>query len=128
MTPSRNAAQAAAAACRRLRGTSSPAPVPSAQRTRRIQKNIMMQCRQGRYRRAKLLLDRNRLLDLRVPENLQSMRDLHPPAPPQLLPWIVLGCRMRPGCSQMRSSPSCERRAASLWIALALCANAEEFS
>jgi hypothetical protein len=78
--PSRNAAQAAAAACRRHRGTSSPAPVPTAQRTRRIQKNIMVLCRQGRHRRAKLLLDRNRLLDLRVPENLQSMRDLHPPA------------------------------------------------
>jgi hypothetical protein len=40
----------------------------------------MALCRQGRYRRAMRLLDRNPLLDLRAPENLQRVRDLYPPA------------------------------------------------
>jgi hypothetical protein len=78
MTPFWHAAQAAAPACRQRRGNSKPAPVHSAQRTRRIQKNVMMLCRQGRYRRALRLLDRNPLLYLRAPENLQRVRDLHP--------------------------------------------------
>jgi hypothetical protein len=74
MTPLWHAAQAAATDYRRRRGNSKPAPVHSAQRTRRIQKDVMELCRQGRYWRALRLLDRNPLLDLRVPENLQRVR------------------------------------------------------
>jgi hypothetical protein len=80
MKPFWHAAQAAIADCRLCRGNSKTAPVHRAQRTRRIQKDFMALCRQGRYRRALRLLDRNPLLDLRVPENLQRVRDLHPPA------------------------------------------------
>jgi hypothetical protein len=78
------ATQAATVDCRLRRGTSKPAPVHSAQRSRRIQKDVMALCRQGRYLRAMRLLDRKALLDLRAPENLQRVRDLHP--------------RLRPSC------------------------------
>jgi hypothetical protein len=54
--------------------------VHSFQCTRHIQKSVVALCRHGRYRRVMHLLYRNSLLDFRVTENLQRMRDLHPAA------------------------------------------------
>jgi hypothetical protein len=114
MMPLWHAAQAAAADCGRRRGTSKPAPVHSAQRTRRIQKNVMALCRQGRYRRALRLLDRNPLLDLECRKICSACEICIPQLPPQLLSRTWLGCRMRLCCLQMRSSRSCERCTASV--------------
>jgi hypothetical protein len=100
MAPLWHAAQAAAADCRRHRGTSSLAPVHSAQRTRRIQKDVIALCLQSQYRCAMCLLDRKPLLDLRVPGNLQRVRDVHPRSSARVVARTLLGCRMRPNCPQ----------------------------
>jgi hypothetical protein len=117
------AAQAATADCRRRRGTSKPAPVHSALHTRRIQKNVMVLCLQGRYRRALCLLDRNPLLDLRVPENLQRVRDLHPHLRPSCFPGLGWAARCAYAvCRCGRSEAASDGQLLCRWSGFSLCA------
>jgi hypothetical protein len=84
----------------------------------------MALCRQGWYRRALRLLDRNPLLDLRVSENLQCVRDLHPPATAPVVARDLAGLPDAPMlfCRCGRRQAASDGQLLCRWAGLSLCA------